>query len=98
MFGTAAMAEEGIVVAVGIATTIETAVAVETIATMGTAAVVKTVAIAVIAPKIFRKKAIIAAEAEIAIVMAKVLKKGNAASFDKRKKYIWIIGNIAAFA
>lgn len=73
---TAAMVEEGTVAMVGIAAMTETVPAVETVAT------------AARAPKVFGKRAIIAAEEEIVTVAASAFKKNNAASFNKREKYI----------
>lgn len=84
--GTAAKAAEGTAAAMGTAATTGTAVAV------GTAAAVAG------APKVFREGAIIAAGKETATIAARTSRKSSAASFNGREKYIWIRGDVAAFA
>lgn len=83
---TEATAKEEIAAVVGTLTMTGPAVAMEIMATVAKAS------------KVFRKRAIIAAGEEIATVAAMASKKVGAASFDKKEKYIWINGNVAAFA
>lgn len=74
--GTAAIAKERI------------AAAVEITAIMGTVAAIKTMTAVAKAPKIFKKKVIIAVEEKTAIVVAKTSKRGSIASFNREEKYI----------
>lgn len=74
------------------AASIKTAVTTETIAMIGITAIVAR------APKVFRKGAIIAKKREIAIVAARTSKKGSAASFNRREKYVLIKDNALVFA
>lgn len=74
------------------------AAAIKTAATTRTTAMVETVAAAMETSKIFREGAIIPAKKKTAIVAAEISRKNNAASFNKREKYIWITSNAAAFA
>lgn len=76
---------------------LEILAAVWTAATTGTITVVKTVVAVTGAPKVFRKKFIIMVKEEIATVAARAFWRGSAANFNKREKYIWINGNVAAF-
>lgn len=80
------MVKEGTVAVVGTTATTETAPAVRTVAT------------AARPPKVFRKRAIIAAGEKTVTVAASAFKKSSAASFNKKEKYIWINDNAAAFA
>lgn len=71
--------------------------AVKTTAITETVVVMETIAIAARILQIFRKKAIIATRHKTATIMARAFKKNDATSFNKKKKYIQINGNIAAF-
>ena len=92
------VAAMGTVATTGTMAVVGTAAAVGTAATMGTLAAVKTAAAVAKAPKIFRKGAIITVGEETATVATKISRRGSVASFNKGKKYIWINGDVAAFA
>lgn len=76
----------------------KTTTALRIAATAGIAATVATAAMVMGAPKFFKKGAIIATGEKTATVATKASRRGSAASFDEREKYIWINGNAAVFA